>query len=479
MECFFVYNPTLSKSESDEQEKILFYTPRLTDLDTQKNYVGLVQGIVNFTKDFSDKPANSLHAQKCRYAFHEAEPDFWIALVIRNPEKGDGPQFEYLEEEIEDQVLHALLLDTWRTFTFFNGTLQSIIEKSGAEVLRKQLSLFFKYYIPTIPFSQIRYFADIYGFRFFPVDRTTYLGIQYLSNLVEAEFPNLHSLTIMFNQLLIWSGLDQEDMRVLYTINQEKNSKFLYGYLARCKEGEELKKNQMVTNTATVGDPKRHGVYLTGPLRRGIRAETAPLVFLKERREQPCRLVAFKLRGLSLFWMLDDLTFDDDAQALKQEQTLTMGEMNLLHPIGVLRQQARENFYKRLQIFLQPHVTKLVQDLERHQERQQTQVEQFRFLYFNHQNLALKSCLRPPGKKLSSETCRTLRDMHADFQRAPWEISEICAKCEDGWLLGKKSHTAQRELYLLVDLLQAPHLRDLSVEMSKLEKAYFNNIFFY
>merc|ERR1711879_722161 len=126
-------------------------------------------------------------------------------------------------------------------------------------------------------------------------------------------------------------------------------------------------------------------------------------------------------------------------------------------------QTARENFYRRFQTFLHPHVSKLATDLERHDARQANQPEQYRFLYFNHQNLALKSSLRPPGKKLSSETCRTLRDMHSDFIRAPWKISELCFKCSDGWLIGRMSHTAKRELYLLVDLHEASSLKEVQM----------------
>ena len=72
-------------------------------------------------------------------------------------------------------MLHALLLDAYRTFSvsfsikhdlfseFFNGPIRDLLNAKGIQICRRHLSLFFKYYLPTIPFNQLRFFADIYG----------------------------------------------------------------------------------------------------------------------------------------------------------------------------------------------------------------------------------------------------------------------------------------------------------------------------
>merc|ERR1712190_480512 len=126
----------------------------------------------------------------------------------------------------------------------------------------------------------------------------------------------------------------------------------------------------------------------------------------------------------------------------------------------------------------------IIKELERHEQRQNrkqnkqnqnSQKRNFRFLYFNHQNLALKSILKAPGKKLSSDTCRTLRNIHADFEGSGLAISEVCAKCSDGWVVARKSHFAGRELYLLVDHSEAPELKDLQAHMDALQEEYFSN----
>lgn len=43
--------------------------------------------------------------------------------------------------------------------------------------------------------------------------------------------------------------------------------------------------------------------------------------------------------------------------------------------------------------------------------------ESFRFLYFNHMNLALKASLSTKGNPLTTEVIKVLRSIHADFQK--------------------------------------------------------------
>merc|ERR1712129_505416 len=146
-------------------------------------------------------------------------------------------------------------------------------------------------------------------------------------------------------------------------------------------------------------------------------------------------------------------------------------------------QSAVSRLYSSLHSFVSAHAEEILKELERHEQRQnrkqnkQHSQNTFRFLYFNHQNLALKSILKAPGKKLSSDTCRTLRNIHADFEGSGIAISEVCAKCSDGWVLARKSRIGGRELYLLVDHTEANQLKDLQDHMDALQEEYFSNIF--
>ena len=106
LSAFFLFNPTLGE-EATEGRKILFFYPPM-DLNSQKDYVGLSEGLINFTKyktvfifspplmfymetpvlfflfvrDFSpDQAVETVSCEKNRHAFLEVEPDFWLVLV--------------------------------------------------------------------------------------------------------------------------------------------------------------------------------------------------------------------------------------------------------------------------------------------------------------------------------------------------------------------------------------------------------------
>ena len=592
--CFFVFNPTLAKKETDDEtKKILYYFPsKNVPPDTQCAYVGLVSGIVNFSKDFSSEPAHSLHTERNRYVFDEVEKDFWITLVLKNPRKdlksdkygrrtvieednennGKSKNTDndeqnsqlpsiiseyFMEDELEDSVLHTIIKSAYSTFVFFHGTFDHIVSTNGGgdngfSKLRENLKIFFKYYLPTIQFHQLRYYADIYGFRFFAVDRTTYLTLQYLNNIVQSEFIKLHSLCVMYSGKLIWSGLDQDDMRVLYTNNQEPNDSYMYTFMAKknnnnnkshLHSSSSIKSVDSIINNGGGGGGGGNnnditpdgivlnGEFLTGPKSKDYYSVNSPIVYLSK-KNRFYRLICYKLRKLKFFWLMDDETlkqplnstnddiFDDMISNLDLDGDITKQLKNNEKLIDEVKNNENENdfgpladdvtskyfpqklenkdidsknnvflaedvlqFYDNIQKFIEPHAEEIIKELERHEQRQnrkqnkQHSQSNFRFLYFNHQNLALKSILKAPGKKLSSDTCRTLRNIHADFEGSGLAISEVCAKCSDGWVLARKSHFGGRELYLLVDHTEASQLKDLQDHMDALQEEYFSNIF--
>lgn len=178
--------------------------------------------------------------------------------------------------------------------------------------------------------------------------------------------------------------------------------------------------------------------------------------------------------------------FEGIANAIKSSSSSRMIDPMHLHSRHSLSHalQERISFYQKLQKFIEPQCEEISKELERHEKRQnsrksrsQGQSHNFRFLYFNHQNLALKAVLKAPGKKLSTDTCRTLRNIRSDFKRAGMAITDVCAKCADGWVVARKSHFGGRELYLLVDNTEASNLTELQDHMDALEEEYFSNIF--
>jgi hypothetical protein len=111
----------------------------------------------------------------------------------------------------------------------FNGSLTTIMAESGDAVLRDRLDLFFQFYLPTIKFNQLRFFMDITGFQFFPVDKVTFLTITSFAASVASAFPDISSTVVLYDGRLIWTGLDRANTRTLYNLQQEDFRSF-YNY---------------------------------------------------------------------------------------------------------------------------------------------------------------------------------------------------------------------------------------------------------
>jgi hypothetical protein len=76
----FLFNPNLG-NEDTESRKILYYYPPSHSLNQQKDYVGLCEGIIAFTKEFSpNQPVEAIASNQHRYSCLEVEPDYWSAL---------------------------------------------------------------------------------------------------------------------------------------------------------------------------------------------------------------------------------------------------------------------------------------------------------------------------------------------------------------------------------------------------------------
>ena len=54
------------------------------------------------------------------------------------------------------------------------------------------------------------------GMQFMSLDRTMFLKTQSLLNLLEEKLPILDKTVIMYHDQVIWSGLDQEDISIIY-----------------------------------------------------------------------------------------------------------------------------------------------------------------------------------------------------------------------------------------------------------------------
>ncbi|CAB1313145.1 unnamed protein product, partial [Coregonus sp. 'balchen'] len=369
---FFIYNPSFGPREGEEEKKILFYHPSEVEKNEKLRNVGLCEAIVQFTRTFCQtKPAKSLHTQKNRQYFFEAEDSFWIVMVVRNPmgekpnKDGKPPSIEYQEEEILDTVYGAVLRECYSMYKLFNGTFGRAMEAGGVELLMQKLETFFY--------------------------RMTYLKIQSFVNRVEESLSLIKCTAFLYNDQLIWSGLVQDDMRILY------------------------KDSPLTPEVA--GNLLHYGRFLTGPAN------------LKDPEA--------KFRFPRIFSMNAAVCF----------------------MISTLVELTRE-FCEQLDGMVGPQLTLLASDIcEQYNINRRIsgpdKDPQFKFIYFNHMNLAEKSTIhmrKTPSVSLTSvhpDLMKILGDINCDFARVDEDEEIIVKAMTDYWVVGKKSD--QRELYVILN----------------------------
>lgn len=146
-----------------------------------------------------------------------------------------------------------------------------------------------------------------------------------------------------------------------------------------------------------------------------------------------------------------------------------------------------ESFYDDLERFVSSNFRKLSEALERQTRLTSSGASQrqaFRFLYFNHMNLALKPSLNTKNSPLTMEAINLIRNIHNDFSRA-WESgdgketgpTEICVKTRtNGWVVGRRGTQSHREFFVLLDE-SVGNLADTKEQIDRLARTSFSNIY--
>ncbi|CAO2630514.1 Vacuolar fusion protein CCZ1 homolog, partial [Lemmus lemmus] len=442
---FFIYNPRFGPREGEEENKILFYHPNEVEKNEKIRNVGLCEAIVQFTRTFSpSKPAKSLHTQKNRQFFNEPEENFWMVMVVRNPiiekQSKDGkPVVEYQEEELLDKVYSSVLQQCYGMYKLFNGTFQKAMEDGGVKLLKERLEKFFHRYLQTLHLQSCDLLDIFGGISFFPLDKMTYLKIQSFINRMEESLSIVKYTAFLYNDQLIWSGLEQDDMRILY--------KYLTTSLFPRHIEPELAGRDSPIRAEMPGNLQHYGRFLTGPLNLND-------------PEAKCRFP-------KIFVNTDD-TYEELHLIVYKVTTLTL------------------EFCRRLDSIVGPQLTVLASDIcEQFNINKRIsgseKEPQFKFIYFNHMNLAEKSTIhmrKTPSVSLTSvhpDLMKILGDINSDFTRADEDEEIIVKAMSDYWVVGKKSD--QRELYVILNQKNA-NLIEVNEEVKKLCATQFNNIFF-
>ena len=458
---FFIFNTDYGQKEGHEEEKTMLYIPQEEDIDTKIKNIGLSEALVKFCETFNPrKPCEVLHSQKSRQVFLNPEGQFWMVMTLIIPfnEKTlrDGKKvLEYHEEDVQDPILKAVLMQAYDMFKLFNGEFKSISDKYGLEPLKDRLQYFYSRYLQTLNFGQSDILDVCNGISFLPLDKTTFLKVQCFTNVVEATFSPVEHTCFLQGDQLLWTTLEQNDMKILYKYISTSLFPAAFETDSTDKEGQ---KSQSLGNSSPSLTTQNliPGRFLTVPSEIGnsfpLPPKRAPKVFVNVNNE------------------------------VKELYLIVYKAVNAVICLMVTSQPAPTiEFYHKLRTFLGPqlaHLSNVITDqtLKRFPLLSD---QQYRFLYFNQMNLAIKSSIH--AKKSSQvtgvtpEMMRLLVDIHGDFDKVDQDGEMIMKNLSDCWIVARRSD--RREFFVILNQKNA-NLVEINEEVKRLVSSSFNNIFF-
>uniref|UniRef100_A0A2K5YAS6 CCZ1/INTU/HSP4 first Longin domain-containing protein n=1 Tax=Mandrillus leucophaeus TaxID=9568 RepID=A0A2K5YAS6_MANLE len=312
-----------------------------------------------------------------------------MVMVVRNPiiekQSKDGkPVIEYQEEELLDKVYSSVLQQCYSMYKLFNGTFLKAMEDGGVELLKERLEKFF-HRVSTLNF--------VYNF---------------------SE-----------------SGLEQDDMRILY--------KYLTTSLFPRHMEPELAGRDSPIRAEMPGNLQHYGRFLTGPLNLNDPDAKCrfPKIFVNTHDAyEELHLIVYKV---TTFFPPPTLDFCRRLDSVVGPQ-LTVLASDICEQFNINKRMSGFN----------PSLTVFVTCLYRSEKE-----PQFKFIYFNHMNLAEKSTVhmrKTPSVSLTSvhpDLMKILGDINSDFTRVDEDEEIIVKAMSDYWVVGKKSD--RRELYVILN----------------------------
>ncbi|OAQ29057.1 hypothetical protein K457DRAFT_522595 [Linnemannia elongata AG-77] len=234
---FCIYNPDFGPTDETQHEQLLYYVARKTvSVDAKMRNIGLAQGLVNFARIFSPTaPCENVHSQKNRLVFYEAEPGYWLNLSIelgtakRTVKGTDGkPRVitEYLEHEVHDTVVSALLRQAYAMYRVTHGTMESLVHahEGNTRPLQRRLEEFFESWVLGWEFDRTTMSLEkaLDGIQYLPLTRTSYLSVDRLVQAVKENYRSsgtgpvvTHSM-VTFEDQLVSSDVRDEDLRAVW-----------------------------------------------------------------------------------------------------------------------------------------------------------------------------------------------------------------------------------------------------------------------
>lgn len=438
LEAFYCFNSEFGPHESNEHEKVLYHYPETVPFELQMREIGLCEAVINITRTFaSEKLCEAMHTQKKKQSFFQAEPDYWMVLTVKNPSETkrskDGKSLiRWKEGALNDLALATVVEQTYSMFRMFHGTMASIVEREGLVRLREILQGFLSQYLLTMDIERLNLVKSLEGIQFLPVDKNVYLRIVSLVNLINNTFPQVRECVFLFKDHLVWSGLEQEDIRVLF--------RFLRLHMG-LKEGKTPSTKCFLDVNK---DPTSN--FVIGP--KALPADepfSLPDIYISAGGDN-LKLAIYRNLSVTLVLLLEPEEQSESPQFFAQLERVFDSQVKSIAPA------ISDNYDARKAMSEEP----------------------YRYMYFNHMNLAIKSTITK-ATAITPAVMKVLLQMREDFEKVKEKVHEqIIGTSNNTWVVGKRSE--DRDLFLIIEDKKAS-LMEVYEEQQKLNSTLFGNIF--
>lgn len=436
---YFIFSPLLCEKEGQEGRKILYYYPSDTDIDKQIRTVGYSEGLFRFTETFGfEDSCESVHFEKTRLLFHKVENEIYIAMSIHIPsyerKKEDKFITEYNDENVNDRIMLPILKMSYQYFILQRGTIASLIQLGGVEELKNVLTQHFDKFIQHHLQSMIRdatLDTSYLGIQFLPIEKKLYLKIQSILRRLEFRFSSLKETFFLYKDQLIWSGLSQENTRLVYSF-------FRLYYWPNIKSLYNTSMTQYLTIDSTLNpaDELIMSSYSTSKNYQTFYLGNPPI---------PYRVLTINMNLITIFCF-----FQDDEQLSNNEEV-------------------NEDMIDKLK----KEFTAMLPNFEEHLKKKFPAADNIvRTIYFNKLNMAHSSILDWSKEPMS--TVGGIVNTIADDLQWFHSAGQIMVKREnDPWIIGKRSD--MRELLIVINQRNA-NLKEINDKVKQIFSLQFSNI---
>ncbi|KAL8137897.1 hypothetical protein V2J09_003898 [Rumex salicifolius] len=213
-----VFDLRRGQEEGLELDKILFFYPSDSPISTQLSIIGLAEGLISFTRNFSpDAACEVIEAERHSHVFYEVEPDIWMVMIVKK---------NNVEAIWQTDALRRVLKEIHSLFAIFNGSLRAILDKEpSGELIRSSLLTFVtdylhdhfvgkKLHLPSFRDS-LRQRGTV---QMLTMGREAAIEVQSLVQTLESCCGNTQcGSLILFHDLLVSTTLSPDDTVNLFT----------------------------------------------------------------------------------------------------------------------------------------------------------------------------------------------------------------------------------------------------------------------